>query len=61
MPGRDSGMEKERYDWLDALRGAAIILVIIGHVIDGLHYGQNMERVGFFNKFEVLFYPTRKR
>ncbi len=27
---------KKRYDWLDALRGIAIILVILGHVIGGL-------------------------
>ena len=28
-------MEKKRIEWIDALRGAAILLVVIGHIADG--------------------------
>lgn len=34
-------MRTERYEWLDSLRGIAIILVIAGHVIGGLDNYEN--------------------
>ncbi len=50
----DSG--KARLGWLDAARGAGIILVVLGHVIGGLRDGGLLPVGGLFDRLFFMIY-----
>lgn len=47
---------KARLGWLDAARGAGIILVVLGHVIGGLRDGGLLPAGGFFDRLFFMIY-----
>jgi fucose 4-O-acetylase-like acetyltransferase len=47
---------RERIDWIDFIKGVAIILVVYGHVVQGAAYGGLLDGWKFFQISEAFIY-----
>jgi len=56
VDNRGSAQSRDRIDWIDFIKGVAIILVVYGHVIQGAAYGGLLGGWKFFPISEAFIY-----